>query len=124
MEMLVAIVFFSVVGGMAGLAAGLFGIGGGVIIVPALSMALAYLGVDAASIMHLAIGTSLAIIVVTGASSAFGHWKKGAVSLDLLTRMLPGLICGAVQCSEDWWPSSWMGNSWSAISASSCCYSP
>ncbi|MBY5927396.1 MULTISPECIES: sulfite exporter TauE/SafE family protein [Halomonas] len=94
--MLAALLFFCAVGGVAGLAAGLFGIGGGVIIVPALASALAFKGVDEALIMHLAIGTSLAIIVVTGASSAFGHWKKGAVSRDLLVLMLPGLICGAV----------------------------
>ncbi|MAY70112.1 sulfite exporter TauE/SafE family protein [Halomonas litopenaei] len=94
--MLAALLFFSAVGGLAGLVAGLFGIGGGIIIVPALSLALAHQGVEAGLVMHLAIGTSLAIIVVTGASSAFSHWRKGAVSLDLLARMLPGLMCGAV----------------------------
>jgi uncharacterized membrane protein YfcA len=47
-------------------------------------------------VVHLAIGTSLAIITVTGASSALGHWKQGAVAVELLRRMLPGLMLGAV----------------------------
>ena len=94
--MLSALVFFSLVGVVAGVIAGLFGIGGGVVIVPALIVALNQQGVDSVVVVHLAIGTSLAIITVTGASSAFGHWKKGAVAFDLLRRMLPGLMFGAV----------------------------
>ncbi|MBU2954073.1 sulfite exporter TauE/SafE family protein [Marinobacter sp. F3R08] len=94
--MLSALVFFSLVGAVAGVIAGLFGIGGGVVIVPALIVALNQQGVDSVVVVHLAIGTSLAIITVTGASSAFGHWKKGAVAFDLLRRMLPGLMFGAV----------------------------
>ncbi|MDO6441147.1 sulfite exporter TauE/SafE family protein [Marinobacter sp. 2_MG-2023] len=94
--MLSALVFFSLVGAVAGVIAGLFGIGGGVVIVPALIVALNQQGVDPAVVVHLAIGTSLAIITVTGASSAFGHWKKGAVAFHLLRQMLPGLMAGAV----------------------------
>ncbi len=88
--------FFLLVGATAGLIAGLFGIGGGVVIVPALIMTLDQLGVDPTVVVHLAIGTSLAIITVTGASSALGHWKKNAVSTKLLSQMLPGLVLGAV----------------------------
>ena len=88
--------FFSLVGAIAGLIAGLFGIGGGVIIVPALIIALDHQGVDSTIVVHLAIGTSLAIITVTGASSAFGHWKQNAVVYELLHRMIPGLMLGAV----------------------------
>ncbi|PAU76523.1 sulfite exporter TauE/SafE family protein [Halomonas salipaludis] len=94
--MLSALLFFCLVGAVAGMIAGLFGIGGGVVIVPALIVALNQQGVDPAVVIHLAIGTSLAIITVTGASSALGHWQKGAVVVDLLKRMLPGLMLGAV----------------------------
>lgn len=94
--MLSAILFFLLVGATAGLIAGLFGIGGGVVIVPALIMTLNQMKVDPTVVVHLAIGTSLAIITVTGASSAFGHWKQDAVATELLSRMLPGLILGAV----------------------------
>ncbi|MDR5904180.1 sulfite exporter TauE/SafE family protein [Franzmannia qiaohouensis] len=94
--MLTALLFFCLVGAFAGMIAGLFGIGGGVVIVPALIVALNQQGVDPSVVIHLAIGTSLAIITVTGASSALGHWRKGAVLVDLLKRMLPGLVLGAV----------------------------
>lgn len=94
--MLSVMLFFCLVGIAAGVIAGLFGIGGGVVIVPALVFALNQQGVDPAVVIHLAIGTSLAIITVTGASSALGHWKQGAVVVDLLKRMLPGLMIGAV----------------------------
>nr|WP_163503786.1 sulfite exporter TauE/SafE family protein [Halomonas socia] len=94
--MLSALLFFCLVGAVAGVIAGLFGIGGGVVIVPALIVALNQQGVDPAVVIHLAIGTSLAIITVTGASSALAHWQQGAVVVALLKRMLPGLMLGAV----------------------------
>jgi uncharacterized protein len=94
--MLSALLFYCLVGSVAGVIAGLFGIGGGVVIVPALIVALTQQGIDAAVVIHLAIGTSLAIITVTGASSALGHWKQGAIVVELLKRMLPGLMVGAV----------------------------
>lgn len=94
--MLSALLFYCLVGSVAGVIAGLFGIGGGVVIVPALMVALNQQGIDSSVVIHLAIGTSLAIITVTGASSALGHWKKGAIVVELLKRMLPGLMLGAV----------------------------
>ena len=94
--MLFAFLFFSLVGITAGFIAGLFGIGGGVVIVPALLFAFAQQGMDPAVMTHMAIGTSLATIAVTGSSSAFGHWQRGAVAKALLARLLPGLIIGAI----------------------------
>ncbi|MBR9905355.1 MAG: sulfite exporter TauE/SafE family protein, partial [Gammaproteobacteria bacterium] len=94
--MLSALLFFCFVGSVAGMIAGLFGIGGGVVIVPALMVAFNQQGIESALVIHLAIGTSLAIITVTGASSALGHWKQGAVVVELLRRMLPGLMLGAL----------------------------
>ncbi|SFI05007.1 sulfite exporter TauE/SafE family protein [Modicisalibacter xianhensis] len=94
--MLFAFLFYSLVGITAGFIAGLFGIGGGVVIVPALLFAFAQQGMDPAVMTHAAIGTSLVTIAVTGSSSAFGHWRRGAVAKGLLARLLPGLITGAI----------------------------
>ncbi len=94
--MLLSFLYFSLVGSVAGFVAGLFGIGGGVVIVPALLFAFAQQGIDGSVMTHMAIGTSLATIAVTGSSSAFGHWQRGAVARPLLARLLPGLIAGAI----------------------------
>jgi uncharacterized membrane protein YfcA len=83
------------VGALAGVMAGVFGIGGGLVIVPALTFAFARQHVPAEISMHLAIGTSLATIAVTGASSAIGHIKRGSVRRDWFLLLLPGLVVGA-----------------------------
>jgi len=83
-------------GALAGVMAGVFGIGGGLITVPALTYAFALQHVSPDVSMHLAIGTSLATIAVTGASSALGHIKRGSVRRDWFLLLLPGLILGAV----------------------------
>ncbi|MHC9036479.1 sulfite exporter TauE/SafE family protein, partial [Cobetia marina] len=86
--------WYPVLGAVAGLIAGLFGIGGGLVIVPVLAAAFALQGVATDVLMHLAIGTSLATIVVTSLSSARAHHERGAVRLDWLKRLLPGLVMG------------------------------
>ncbi|AOM00603.1 sulfite exporter TauE/SafE family protein [Cobetia marina] len=86
--------WYPVLGAVAGLIAGLFGIGGGLVIVPVLAAAFALQGVATDVLMHLAIGTSLATIVVTSLSSARAHHERGAVRLDWLKRLLPGLVVG------------------------------
>ena len=69
----------SLTGVVSGVAAGLLGIGGGAIIVPALAMALSLMGYDSDVVQHVAVGTSLAIIIPTGIMSARSHHKRGAV---------------------------------------------
>jgi uncharacterized membrane protein YfcA len=73
-------------GVVAGLLAGLFGIGGGAILVPIFFHVFGLLGISDAVRMHLALGTSLAIIVPTSIRSFMAHLKKnaGAVDVDLL----------------------------------------
>jgi uncharacterized membrane protein YfcA len=78
----------------AGLMAGLLGIGGGVIIVPALYYVEGLLGVPEAHRMHLAVGTSLAIIVVTSIASMGQHWRLKAVDKTLLKAYGPGVLIG------------------------------
>ncbi|MEM8539969.1 MAG: sulfite exporter TauE/SafE family protein [Pseudomonadota bacterium] len=71
-------------GVIAGFLAGVFGIGGGAILVPVFFQAFGWAGVDDAVRMHLAVGTSLAIIVPTSLRSFSAHYKNGAVAMDLL----------------------------------------
>lgn len=78
-----------VTGVVSGVAAGLLGIGGGVIIVPALSAALLWLGFDSDVTQHVAVGTSLAIIIPTGIMSARSHHKRGAVDVEILKLWAP-----------------------------------
>ncbi|MCE3027221.1 sulfite exporter TauE/SafE family protein [Salinicola sp. DM10] len=94
--MLTAVLIYLLVGAIAGLLAGVFGIGGGIVMVPALVFAFLAQQVDPAVTAHLAVGTSLATIVVTGASSAWGHWRRGSVRRDWLRMMIPGLLVGGI----------------------------
>ena len=96
MSMLPILLGYLALGAVAGTMAGLFGVGGGLIIVPALVFAFGLLGVSPEVAMHLAVGTSLATIVVTGASSAWGHYRKGSIHRDWFMALLPGLLLGAV----------------------------
>lgn len=83
-------------GMFAGLMAGLFGIGGGLIIVPALAAIFSQQGYDSSSIMHLAIGTSLATIIFTSISSINAHHKKQAVLWSVVHQLAPGIFVGAM----------------------------
>ena len=78
-----------------GLISGLFGVGGGIVIVPVLEVALAALGVDAIVRMQVAVATSLATIVPTSIASTRAHHRRGAVDFDLARRWAPALIVGA-----------------------------
>ena len=86
------IVGLLVTGVLSGVAAGLLGIGGGAIIVPALAVALSWLGFDSDVVQHVAVGTSLAIIIPTGIASARAHHKRGAVDLEILKLWAPVIV--------------------------------
>ncbi len=88
------IVLLFMLGGIAGFSAGLLGVGGGIILVPGLFYLFSYLGFAPEHLMHMALGTSLSIIVPTGISSARAHWKKGAVRIDLVKRIGIGIVIG------------------------------
>jgi len=82
-------------GAFAGLSAGLLGVGGGVIIVPVLAMLFQAQGMDSELVLHLAIGTSLASIVLTSISSVWAHHLQGAVLWAAVRRLAPGIVIGA-----------------------------
>jgi uncharacterized membrane protein YfcA len=81
-------------GVVSGVAAGLLGIGGGAVIVPALSTALALMGFDSDVVQHVAVGTSLAIIIPTGIMSARSHHKRGALDIVVLKLWAPFIVVG------------------------------
>lgn len=83
-------------GAVAGVMAGLLGVGGGLLIVPVLVWLFIRQGVEPAVITHLAIGTSLATIVPTAISSARAHHAHGAVRWDLVRQLAPGVALGAL----------------------------
>lgn len=83
-------------GAIAGLMAGLFGIGGGFVVVPALLAILPFFTVETDALMKVAIGTSLASIVVSSARSVQAHHKKGAVDFQILRSWSLWLVLGVV----------------------------
>ena len=85
---------YFLVGASAGILAGLLGVGGGLIIVPALAYLYIEFGFDEAIIMQLAVGTSLATIVVTAISSTLSHHKKGAVIWEVFIQLAPAICVG------------------------------
>jgi hypothetical protein len=87
---------YLLVGALAGTLAGLLGVGGGLVIVPALVWAFRDAGFPEQAIMHLAVGTSLATIVFTSASSVRAHQRRGAVRWDLMRRLAPGVVVGVL----------------------------
>ena len=88
------LITFLVIGALAGFAAGLFGVGGGTIIVPLLFIGFTQMGYSPDVIMHLALGTSLATIIVTSISSLMAHNKKGSVMWPVFKNLAPGMALG------------------------------
>ena len=91
----VMIVSLAVAGIVAGLAAGLFGIGGGAVIVPVLYFLLTALGYEETA-MHVAVATSLATIILTSIRSVMAHNKRGAVDWDVIKGWSPWIVLGAI----------------------------
>jgi len=87
---------YPLLGCFAGFIAGLFGVGGGLTIVPLLFMLIAAQGFPPEHVMHLALGTSMATIVVTSISSMRAHHSHGAVRWEIVKAMAPGLVLGTL----------------------------
>lgn len=84
------------IGAFAGVVAGLLGVGGGIVLVPAFYFAFSSLGYDTPELMQICLATSLATIVVTSVRSVLAHNKKGAVDWEILKTWGPGIAIGAV----------------------------
>ena len=85
-----------VIGAFAGVLAGLLGVGGGIVLVPAFFYAFQTLGYDGPQLMQICLATSLATIIVTSVRSVLSHNKKGAVDWEILRGWAPGIVVGAV----------------------------
>jgi len=92
---------FPLLGVVAGVLAGLLGIGGGLVLVGALVWLLPLYGIPTEAAMHAALASSLASIVLTAASSARAHHRRGSVMWPTVAWMVPGLLIGG-----------WLGSGW------------
>jgi uncharacterized membrane protein YfcA len=81
-------------GALAGLLAGLLGVGGGLVVVPGLLAVFTAAGIAPEHRMRLAVGTSLATICFTGLASVRAHYRRGAVDLGLVRTVTPGILVG------------------------------
>jgi uncharacterized membrane protein YfcA len=85
-----------VLGTCTGFLAGLLGVGGGMLMVPFLTMILTHRGVDAALAVKMAIASAMATILFTSLSSVRAHHRLGAVRWDLVRRIAPGIVIGGL----------------------------
>lgn len=89
------ILAYLALGAFAGVFAGMLGIGGGLVMVPALTMMFAAQGIfPPAEVLHVALGTSMATIIFTAASSIRTHHAHGAVRWDVVRTITPGILLG------------------------------
>jgi uncharacterized membrane protein YfcA len=90
------IVGLLVLGTFTGFCAGLLGVGGGMLMVPFLTLLFSALGFPDEAIVHMAIATSMATIVFTSVSSVRAHSQRGAVRWDIVWRLAPGILFGGM----------------------------
>jgi uncharacterized membrane protein YfcA len=101
------IIAFLVLGAATGFAAGLLGIGGGMLLVPFITFLMVMKEFPSDLIVHMAIATSLATIMSTSISSVRAHHKRGAVSWHIVKLLTPGILIGS-------WIGPWIGKQLSA----------
>ena len=87
---------FPLIGVIAGLLAGLFGVGGGIVLVPGIYFYLTSLNLAPGNEMPFALGTSLACIIPTSLSATRAHQKIGNINWGVFKRLVPGLLIGGI----------------------------
>ena len=93
--MIVEFLIFGIVGIITGTMAGLFGVGGGLVIVPVMHFILTSNGIVESIAIPLSIGTALTCIIVTSSSAAYSHYQKGSLSLKRFAQLTAGILFGA-----------------------------
>lgn len=104
-----SIALFVILGSMAGFLAGLLGIGGGIILVPLFLWVFEAAGFSSEVLVHVALGTSLAVIIPTAMSSTFGHRKRGNVQWHQVVALCLG---GAIGAYTGAWMASLLSGVW------------
>ena len=87
---------FLITGLVTGYLAGLLGIGGGVVIVPALMFLLHFAGVPTSAIVHTAVATSLACMLLTTLGPIISHWRHGNLDWSVYKKFIGGIIVGVI----------------------------
>ena len=95
-ELVVLVLAMAAAGSFAGLIAGLFGVGGGTVLVPALFYAFGVFGLGGEANLHVAVGTSLSTIITTSLRSVAAHRIHGAVDEAVLGAFIPWIAFGAL----------------------------
>ena len=93
---MIPFLLYIILGSIAGLLAGLLGIGGGLLIVPVLTIIFTHLSMPHDYILHMALGTSLSSILFTSVSSVIAHNKRKAVIWPVVLKITPGIIAGTL----------------------------
>ncbi|WP_435237778.1 sulfite exporter TauE/SafE family protein [Psychromonas sp. PT13] len=88
------LLLFIALGSVVGVAAGLLGVGGGGIIVPSLTTIFIMQGMPESEVVHMALGTSMATIIVTSFASLRAHHKREGVLWNVVKMMAPGILLG------------------------------
>ena len=102
---------FALTGALAGLLSGLLGIGGGIVIVPALAFLFKHnANVPSTMIMHFAAGTSLLIMIITSQSAIRTHYRLGEILWPVFHKLWPGIVVGTLLGAlvADLIPSQWL----------------
>lgn len=95
-ELISAMAVLAVSGALAGFLAGLLGIGGGIVMVPALYFTFGFLEQAEGHRMHFAVATALAIIVVTSIASSRAHYRRGAFNVSVFKTWAPWIAIGSI----------------------------
>lgn len=95
-DLLTISLIFIAIGVFGGVIGGMLGLGGGIVIVPILYFIFQHFGFPADIIMHLAVTTSLATIIVTSISASWAHHKKQAVLWPVVVKLAPGIVIGCI----------------------------
>jgi len=90
------LIIYLLLGLVVGFLSGLFGIGGGLVIIPILSYAFQLLNFPSEIVMHMTIGTSLSIIFITVSSSTYHHYKKGGIDVDIYRKLFVFIAIGSL----------------------------
>lgn len=94
------VVLYIALGTFVGFMSGMLGVGGGGLLVPLLASIFTYQGLGSNSVVHFALATSLACMIITSASSMRAHAFKGAVMWDVVKGMAPGIMVGAFMATQ------------------------